>query len=101
MQMMTVEALKEAGVHGLTVSEARGFGRQGSHTETYRGAEYKVDLVPKSRIDVVVESDRVDLVVETLMAAGRTGKIGDGKVWVTDVERVYRIRTGESGEDAL
>jgi nitrogen regulatory protein PII len=95
------DALKAAGVQGLTVSEAKGFGRQGGHTETYRGAEYKVDLVPKVRIDVVVEADRLEAVLEAITEGARTGKIGDGKVWVTDVERVVRIRTGESGEDAL
>jgi len=95
------DALKEAGVHGLTITEARGFGRQGGHTETYRGAEYKVDLVPKLRIDVVVDEDRVDAVVDAIMDSARTGKIGDGKVWVTEVDRVYRIRTGESGDAAL
>jgi nitrogen regulatory protein P-II 1 len=95
------DALKEAGCTGLTVGEARGFGRQGGHTESYRGTEYKVDLVPKARIDVVVDDDRVDAAVAAIMESARTGKIGDGKVWVTDVERLYRIRTGEQGDDAL
>ena len=95
------DALKEAGVTGLTVCEARGFGRQGGHTESYRGTEYKVDLVPKVRIDVVVDDDRVEAAVEAIMESARTGKIGDGKVWVTQVERLYRIRTGEKGDDAL
>jgi nitrogen regulatory protein P-II 1 len=95
------DALKEAGVHGMTVAEVRGFGRQGGHTETYRGAEYKVDLVPKTRIDLVVDDRDLDRVVEVIQQAARTGKIGDGKVWVTEVERVLRIRTGEEGDDAL
>ncbi len=86
---------------GLTVTEARGFGRQGGHTETYRGAEYQVDLVPKARLDVVVEDADVDAVLDAITEGARTGKIGDGKVWVTDVERVLRIRTGEQGSDAL
>ena len=95
------DALKAAGVHGITVSEARGFGRQGGHTETYRGAEHVVDLVPKARIDVVVEDGEVDRVVDVLLEGARTGKIGDGKVWVVPIESVYRIRTGEAGPDAL
>jgi nitrogen regulatory protein PII len=95
------DALKAAGVQGMTVAEARGFGRQGGHTETYRGTEYKVDLVPKTRIDVVVEADDVYRVVHAILAAARTGKIGDGKIWVSDVDRVIRIRTGEEGDDAL
>jgi nitrogen regulatory protein PII len=95
------EALKRAGVAGLTVSEARGFGRQGGHTETYRGAEYQVDLVPKARLDVVVDDEDVDAVIEAITEGARTGKIGDGKVWVTAVEQMLRIRTGEQGSDAL
>src|SRR5204863_87466 len=81
------EALQTAGAFGITVSEARGFGRQGGHTETYRGTEYKIDFVPKVRIEVVAEDDAVDHVVDTIKAAAATGKIGDGKVWITDVER--------------
>jgi nitrogen regulatory protein P-II 1 len=95
------DALKGVGVQGMTVVEARGFGRQGGHTETYRGAEYKVDLVPKSRIDLVVEDDQVDAVVEAISASARTGKIGDGKIWVTDVDAIVRIRTGERGDAAI
>jgi nitrogen regulatory protein P-II 1 len=95
------DALKAAGITGLTITEARGFGRQGGHTETYRGAEYKVDLIPKGRLDVVVEDGQVDQVVDVIVEAARTGKIGDGKVWISDVSRVIRIRTGEEGDDAL
>ena len=95
------DALKEAGITGITVSEVRGFGRQGGHTETYRGAEYKIDFVPKVSLSIVVDDDRVDLVVERIAAAARSEKIGDGKIWVTDVERVVRIRTGEEGPGAI
>ncbi len=95
------EALREAGVAGMTVSEARGFGRQRGHTETYRGAEYTVDFVPKVRLEVVVDDGDIDTVVGSLVDAARTDKIGDGKVWVTAVESVTRIRTGEVGADAL
>ncbi len=95
------DALKAAGVQGLTLSEVQGFGRQGGHTETYRGAEYKIDLVPKICIEVLVEETRVAEIVETIVAAARTGTIGDGKVWVLPVEDVVRIRTGEHGADAL
>ena len=95
------EALKAAGVVGMTVSEVRGFGRQGGHTETYRGAEYKIDFVPKVKIDVVTEDDLVDAVVEAITGAASTGKIGDGKIWVTDVDDLVRIRTGERGADAV
>ncbi len=95
------EALKQAGVQGLTVTEARGFGRQRGHPEIYRGAEYQVDFVPKVKVEVVVSDDMADEVVETIMSAARTDKIGDGKIWVTDAESVYRIRTGESDSDAL
>jgi len=94
-------ALKEAGVHGMTVDEVKGFGRQGGHTEVYRGAEYVIDLLPKVKLEVVVADGDVDRVVETIVASARTGKIGDGKVWVTDVERLVRIRTGERDADAL
>ena len=95
------EALKGAGVQGMTVSEVRGFGRQGGHSETYRGAEYRIDFVPKVRIELVVDDAVADRVVDTIRDAGATGKIGDGKVWVTEVERMVRIRTGEEGSDAI
>jgi len=95
------DALKANDVTGLTVSEVRGFGRQGGHTETYRGAEYQIDFVPKVEIQVVVDDARADLVVDTIAAAARTEKIGDGKIWVSSVDRVVRIRTGEEGDDAL
>jgi nitrogen regulatory protein P-II 1 len=95
------EALKDAGVQGMTVSEVQGFGRQRGHTEVYRGAEYTIDFVPKVRIDVrTVEAD-VDRLVDAVVAAARTVKIGVGKVWVTEVDRIVRIRTGEMGADAV
>jgi nitrogen regulatory protein P-II 1 len=94
-------ALEGCGVHGMTVTEASGFGRQRGHTEVYRGAEYVVDLVPKVRLEVLVNAEDVDNVVETLIAAARTGKIGDGKVWVIPVESAVRVRTGERDTDAL
>ena len=95
------DALKAVGVAGITVSEVRGFGRQGGHTETYRGAEYKIDFVPKVSIEVVVDDSVVDGAVEAIKSGAATGKIGDGKIWVTDVERLVRIRTGEEGTDAV
>ena len=95
------DALKGVGVTGMTVSEVRGFGRQGGHTETYRGAEYKIDFVPKVSIEVVVADDAVDGVVEAIVGAASTGKIGDGKIWVTELDRLLRIRTGEEGADAI
>lgn len=95
------DALKEAGVTGMTVAEVRGFGRQGGHTETYRGAEYNIDFVPKVSLSVVLEDDRAEEVVDVIAVAARTEKIGDGKIWVTDVSRVVRIRTGEEGTDAV
>ena len=95
------DALKAAGVAGITVSEVRGFGRQGGHTETYRGAEYKIDFVPKVQVDVVVDDGDPDSVVDTIVQAAATGKIGDGKVWITSVERIVRIRTSEEGSDAI
>ncbi|CAN5512742.1 P-II family nitrogen regulator [soil metagenome] len=95
------EALREVGVAGLTVSEARGFGRQRGHTEVYRGAEYQVDFVPKSRIEVMVDDDQVDGVIDAIVKSARTGKIGDGKVAVLPLDDVVRIRTGEQGADAL
>jgi nitrogen regulatory protein PII len=95
------DALKTAGVTAMTVTEVRGFGRQGGHTETYRGTEYKVDFLPKARLDILVDESQVDVVVDTILEAGRTGQIGDGKVWVTDASEVVRIRTGERGPDAI
>ena len=95
------DALKSAGVAGMTVSEVRGFGRQGGHTETYRGSEYQIDFVPKSRLDIIVDDAVVESVVEAIVSAAATGKIGDGKVWVTDVDDLVRIRTGERGPDAI
>jgi nitrogen regulatory protein P-II 1 len=95
------EALKAHGVQGLTVSEVQGFGRQRGHTEVYRGAEYEVDFVPKVRVEVLVDDAVADSVVETIVGSARTGKIGDGKVWVTTVDTVVRVRTGEAGPDAL
>lgn len=94
-------ALEQIGVLGMTVSEVQGFGRQKGHTEVYRGAEYSVDFVPKIRIEVVVDDMQVDKTIDALVEAARTGKIGDGKVWVTPVETVVRVRTGERGLDAL
>ena len=94
-------ALSEIGVSGMTVTEAKGFGRQRGHTELYRGAEYVVDFVPKVRIEVAVKDEVVDQVLEAIVAAARTGKVGDGKIFVTDVLRVLRIRTGEADHSAL
>ena len=94
-------ALTAFGVHGLTVSQASGYGRQRGHTEVYRGAEYTVDLVPKVRLEVLVDDEDVDDVVEVIVRAARTGKIGDGKVWSIPVETVIRVRTGERGQEAL
>jgi nitrogen regulatory protein P-II 1 len=94
-------ALQASGVAGITVTEVRGFGRQGGHTETYRGAEYKIDFVPKVSVSIVIDDDQVDRVVEVIAGAARTDKIGDGKIWVTSVDRVVRIRTGEEGPDAV
>ena len=95
------DALKAANISGVTVSEVRGFGRQGGHVETYRGAEYKVDFIPKVRLDVIVDDAIADDIVDTIVKAAVTGKIGDGKVWVTDASRIVRIRTGEEGRDAI
>jgi len=95
------EALNGVGVQGMTVTEAQGYGRQGGHTETYRGTEYKVSFTPKSRLEVVVEDTTVESAVEAIMNAARTGKIGDGKIWVADVSNIVRIRTGEQGGDAV
>jgi nitrogen regulatory protein P-II 1 len=94
-------ALERLGVLGMTVSEVQGYGRQRGHTEVYRGAEYSVDLVPKVRIEVVVDDEVTERVVDAVVAAARTGKIGDGKVWTTPVGTVVRVRTGERGPDAL
>jgi nitrogen regulatory protein P-II 1 len=94
-------ALEVLGVQGLTVSEVQGFGRQRGHTEVYRGAEYTVDLVPKVRVDVLVDDYDADKIVDAIVEAARTGKIGDGKVWVTALDTLVRVRTGERGSDAL
>ncbi len=95
------DALTKAGVQGMTVSEVKGFGRQKGHTELYRGAEYSVDFLPKVKIQVLVPDEKTQQVVETITTAARTGKIGDGKISVTSVEEVIRIRTGEKGPDAI
>lgn len=94
-------ALEAYGIHGLTVSEASGYGRQRGHTEVYRGAEYTVDMVPKVRVEVLVEDDDASAVVDVICKSAQTGRIGDGKVWVVPVENVVRVRTGERGPDAL
>ena len=94
-------ALEVLGVQGLTVSEVQGFGRQRGHTEVYRGAEYTVDLVPKVRVEVLVDTGDTDKVLDAVVEAARTGKIGDGKVWVTDVDMLVRVRTGERDADAI
>jgi nitrogen regulatory protein PII len=94
-------ALSEIGVSGMTVTEVKGFGRQRGHTELYRGAEYVVDFVPKTRIEVAVSDDRVDQVVDAMLKAAKTGKVGDGKIFITGIERVVRIRTGETDDSAL
>ncbi|MCX4645533.1 P-II family nitrogen regulator [Streptomyces sp. NPDC055059] len=94
-------ALQELGVQGLTVTEASGYGRQRGHTEVYRGAEYRIDLVPKIRIEVVVEDADLEPVIDAIVRAAQTGKIGDGKVWAVPVETVVRVRTGERGPDAV
>ena len=95
------EALHEVGVKGLTVTEAKGFGRQRGHTELYRGAEYVVDFLPKVKIEVVIEDSQLERVVEAIQNAARTGRIGDGKIFVSDIAEAIRIRTGEKGSDAL
>ena len=94
-------ALEAEGIHGLTVSEASGFGRQRGHTEVYRGAEYTVDLVPKVRVEVLVDDLNAEAVIDAIVGAAQTGKIGDGKVWMVPVEMVVRVRTGERGAEAL
>ncbi len=95
------EALSAVGVQGITVTEVKGFGRQKGHTELYRGAEYVVDFLPKIRLEIAVEDDRVETIIEALIKAAATGKIGDGKIFVSNLEQVIRIRTGESGPDAI
>ena len=95
------EALQEVGVQGITVTEAKGFGRQKGHTELYRGAEYVVDFLPKVKIEIVINEDRQDAAIEAIQKAARTGRIGDGKIFVLNVEEVIRIRTGETGPDAI
>jgi nitrogen regulatory protein PII len=94
-------ALSEVGIQGMTVSEVKGFGRQRGHTELYRGAEYVVDFLPKAKIEIAVADDLVERVVEAIVDAAKTGKIGDGKIFVTPIEQVWRIRTGETGDSAL
>ena len=94
-------ALSEIGVSGMTVTEVKGFGRQRGHTELYRGAEYVVDFVPKTRVEVAVRSELVDQVVEAVVKAAKTGKVGDGKIFISDIDRVVRIRTGETDNSAL
>jgi nitrogen regulatory protein P-II 1 len=95
------EALSEVGVNGMTVTEVKGFGRQKGHTELYRGAEYNVDFLPKVKVELIVENQQVERCIEAIMNTAQTGKIGDGKIFVYDVERVIRIRTGEENEDAV
>jgi nitrogen regulatory protein P-II 1 len=95
------DGLKSTGVQGLTVTEVKGFGRQGGHTETYRGAEYTVDLIPKLKVEVVCSIDDAERVMDVIRKTAHTGKIGDGKVWIVDVERLMRVRTGEMGEEAI
>src|SRR2546423_4765467 len=95
------EALRGLGVHGMTVSEAQGFGRQRGHTEVYRGAEYTVDFVPKVRVEVLADDEEADRIADAIVAAARTDRIGDGKVWIVPVDNVIRIRTGEMGHDAI
>jgi nitrogen regulatory protein P-II 1 len=95
------EAVRGVGVLGITVSEVKGFGRQGGHTETYRGAEYTIDFLPKVKLELLVPTEDADKVADAIVQAAQTGKIGDGKIWVSPVDRVIRIRTGEMGDDAL
>jgi len=95
------EALREVGVNGLTTIDVEGFGRQRGHTEVYRGAEYQVDFVPKVKVEILVPDEEVQGVVDAIVKAARTGKIGDGKLWITEAEQVIRIRTGEMGPDAV
>jgi nitrogen regulatory protein P-II 1 len=95
------DALREIGVVGMTISEVRGFGRQGGHTETYRGTEYTIDFLPKIKVEVVCSAPDVDKVIDTIVDGARSGKIGDGKIWVSPVDRVVRVRTGERDTEAL
>src|SRR3954454_15964859 len=95
------EALKDAGATGMTISEVQGFGRQRGHTEVYRGSEYNVDYLPKTMVQIACDASEADKVVDVVADAARTGKIGDGKIWVTELSRLVRIRTGETGNDAL
>jgi nitrogen regulatory protein PII len=95
------DALRGIGVHGMTITEVKGFGRQGGHTETYRGAEYTIDMIPKVKIEIVCDTADADKVIDTIATAARTGQIGDGKIWAYSLDRVVRIRTGEHGTDAL
>jgi nitrogen regulatory protein P-II 1 len=95
------QALKDAGVTGMTITEVKGFGRQGGHTETYRGAEYAVEFVPKVKLEVLVPTDDAESIATVIATAAQTGKIGDGKLWITSVDRAVRIRTGEMGADAI
>jgi nitrogen regulatory protein PII len=95
------ESLRGAGIMGLTVSEVQGYGRQGGKTETFRGSEYKIDFVPKVKVDVLIESSQLDKVIDIIASSARTGKIGDGKIWAIDLDRTMRIRTGELGDDAV
>jgi nitrogen regulatory protein P-II 1 len=95
------DALKDIGIGGITIADAQGFGRQRGHTEVYRGSEYRVDFLPKVRVDVLCDTAQADKVADVIADAARTGKIGDGKIWITEVSRAVRIRTGETGEDAL
>lgn len=95
------EALSDIGVHGLTVTEVKGFGRQKGHTELYRGAEYVVDFLPKVKMEMAISEEILDQVIETIIGAANTGKIGDGKIFVTNIEQTIRIRTGETGKEAL
>lgn len=95
------QSLEQVGVYGMTVTEIQGFGQQKGHTEVYRGAEYAVDFVPKVKVEIVVSNEQLDEVVAAIIDTARTGKIGDGKVWVMDVEELVRVRTGERGNDAL
>jgi nitrogen regulatory protein P-II 1 len=95
------EAIRTAGIIGLTVSEVQGYGRQGGKTETFRGSEYTIDFVPKVRVEVLVKDDELDKIIDVIAEAGRTGKIGDGKLWAYSLDRVMRIRTGETSDDAL
>ncbi|MDD2388284.1 MAG: P-II family nitrogen regulator [Desulfobacterales bacterium] len=95
------EALNEIGIQGMTITEVKGYGRQKGHKEIYRGAEYIVDFIPKIKIEIIVESEMIDRVLETIRKASKTGKLGDGKIFVTPVEEVIRVRTGEKGKDAI